>query len=124
MVIIIKIIIIIIIIIAPIIIVITMFLKKLLVSYVIRLVLEYSFSVWNPVGVDLEQDIERVHRPFIKRLHGLSSMPYEDRLVKLQPDSLKNRRKRIELITDYKALLSAIDIDPRTIGVELTITVT
>ena len=101
-----------------------MFLKKLLVSYVIRLVLEYSFSVWNPVGVDLEQDTKRVQRRFIKRLHGLSSMPYEDRLVKLKPDSLKNRRKRIELITDYKALLSAIDIDPRTIGVELTITVT
>ena len=91
-----------------------LFLNKLFVPQV-RPILEYSSPVWKLVGVGLEQDIERVQSHFTKRLRGLYSMPFQNRLVKLQLDSLKDKRKRIDLIVAYTALHSAIDINPRTI---------
>ena len=70
---------------------------------------KYSAPLWNNVGVLLWRDFERLLRCFTKRLYELRSMPNEDRFVKLQLDSLKDRRKHTELIIAFKTLLTTID---------------
>ena len=73
--------------------------------------LEYCSPVWNPV---LKKDIEnlkKVQRKFTKRLPGLKQLPYCQRLVRLQLDSLELRRQRIDLLFTYKQIFGLIDLD-------------
>ena len=55
--------------------------------------------------------VERVQRRFTKRLPGLRFCTYEDRLKKLDLDSLELRRLYIDLITCYKIIFRLIKLD-------------
>jgi hypothetical protein len=92
-----------------------LFIKKLFVAYV-RPMLEYASSLWSPVGTGLVRDIERVQRRFTKRLPGLRSMTYDERLVHLQLESLEVRRRRADLIIVHKALRGHLGVEASRIG--------
>jgi hypothetical protein len=55
--------------------------------------------------------IENVQRRFTKYLPGLSSLPYHQRLAKLNLESLELRRLRIDLVLLYKILFGIICTD-------------
>ena len=68
----------------------------------VRPVLEYGNSVWNPFlcrHIDL---LEGVQRSFTKRLVQVQKLSYEQRLRKLKLPSLEFRRFRGDLIEVYK----------------------
>ena len=46
----------------------------------VRPLLEYNSVIWSPSTIHDIEAIERVHRRFTKRLHGLHSLPYKLRL--------------------------------------------
>ena len=68
----------------------------------VRPILEYGNAVWCPYmrkHIDL---IEGVQKRFTKRIIGMSSLDYEQRLVELQLFSLEYRRLRGDLIEVFK----------------------
>ena len=64
--------------------------------------LEYANPVWSPYLVKDIKRIESVQRQFTKKITGLRSLKYEDRLKKLKLPSLVYRRKRGDMIECYK----------------------
>ena len=78
-------------------------LHKAFIIYV-RPLLEYASEVWNPYQVQDILSIESVQRSYTKRIPGLWSLTYEDRLLKLGLDTLEMRRAKIDLKTCYKIL--------------------
>ena len=78
----------------------------------IRPVLEYCSVVWC---LYLMKDIialEGVQRRFTKRLPGMKSLSYLQRLTKLDLDSLELRRIQADLIFTYKLIFGLTDINP------------
>ena len=68
----------------------------------VRPILEYCSSVWSPVyKCDIDQ-IEAVQRRFTKKLNGLKSMSYEQRLNALNTESLELRRLKLDLVLMFK----------------------
>ena len=67
--------------------------------------------VWSPVyKCDIDQ-IEAVQRRFAKKLNGLKSMSYEQRLNALNKESLELRRLKLDLVLMFKIsrVYTAID---------------
>ena len=56
--------------------------------------------------------LEGVQRRFTKRLPGMKSLSYHQRLTKLDLESLELRRIRADLIFAYKLIFGLIDINP------------
>ena len=54
----------------------------------------------------IKNKIESVQRRFTKRLKGLHSLSYVNRLKALNDDSLELRRLKTDLVTVYKILFS------------------
>jgi len=72
-------------------------LVRAFITYVCPL-LEYNSVTWSH---HLKHDIERlekVQRRFTKRLHDFSSLPYDERLKKLNVDSLEQRKLYFDLL--------------------------
>ena len=65
------------------------FILKLYVAYV-RLILECISVAWNPIGIRLESDLEKVQQTFTKRLCGSNSMDYESRFKHLKLEKLSS----------------------------------
>ena len=66
--------------------------------------LKYCAPAWYPY---LQRDIdlvERVQRRFTKRISGLESLSYEDRLKSLNAMSLRNLRAYASMVVTYKSL--------------------
>ena len=82
-------------------------LMKAFLVYV-RPVLEYASCVWSPQSVGLIKKIESVQRRFTKRFPCCRYMTYNDRLVKLNIDSLELRRLRLDLIYVYKIIFGLV----------------
>ena len=59
------------------------FVWKLYVAYV-RPILECISVAWNPIGIGMESDLEKVQQTLTKRLCGSNSMNYESRLKHLK----------------------------------------
>jgi len=55
--------------------------------------------------------VQRLERRFTKRLPGMRSLTYHQRLTKVKLESLELRRIRADLIFAYK-LIGLIDINP------------
>jgi len=68
----------------------------------VRPILEYCSPVWSPVYKTDVKLLESVQKRFTKKLSGLKHMPYKDRLLFLNTDSLELRRLRSDLATMYK----------------------
>jgi len=80
------------------------------VTYV-RPLLEYNSSVWSP---SLKRDItliEKVQRKFTKRLHGYRDLSYDERLKRLNLDSLELRRIKADLILCYKIIFGVVNLN-------------
>ena len=70
----------------------------------VRPLLEYCSSVWNPHTLCNITKIESVQRAFTKRLSGLSTHTYNDRLRELKLETLEKRRLKNDLVMCYKLL--------------------
>ena len=77
----------------------------------VRPLLEFNSSVWSPYLLKDINLIESVQRRFTKRLPGLYTIDYDERLSRLGLERLETRRIRTDLIITYKTLFGLIDID-------------
>ena len=78
----------------------------------VRSVLEYGSIIWNPCRISLSDMVESVQRRFTRLFPDLSSLPYRERLCKLNLLSLNARRLRYQLIFLYKILNNLVDVNP------------
>ena len=76
----------------------------------IRPLLEYASNVWSPVQIGLIDKLESVQRRYTKRLPGLESLSYSERLTLLDLESLEMRRLRADLVTTYKIIFGLLDV--------------
>ena len=76
----------------------------------VRPILEYCSTVWCPYLVSDINAIEKVQRRFTKRLPGMKSLNYYQRLLKLGLESLELRRIRNDLLFTYKILFGLVDV--------------
>ena len=86
------------------------FLLRLYLVYV-RPLLEYNSSVWPPHTSTDISFLESVQKYFTKRLLGMESLTYDERLVALKLPWLSCRRNRSDLIPLYKIMHNLIDTD-------------
>ena len=75
----------------------------------VRSQLDYAHSVWAPYKIEHIEEIEKVQRRATKRLPGMSSLSYEDRLKKLKLPTLAYRRLRGDLIEIFKIVKGYYD---------------
>lgn len=78
---------------------------KIVYNTYIRPLLEYNQAVCAPLYIKDSDCLERVQRRTTKLVPGLWNMNYEDRLEALNMTTLKDRRKRGDLIEYYKILV-------------------
>ena len=74
----------------------------------VRPLLEYNSPAWSPTLKKHIHSIEDVQRRFTKRLPGLSSYTYHQRLTILKLESLEIRRLRADLALTYKILFGLV----------------
>jgi len=80
------------------------FLRRAYITY-IRPLLEYNTIIWNPSLKKYIDLIENVQRKFTKRIPGLENLAYEERLGRLNLESLEIRRLRSDLVYYHKIFL-------------------
>ena len=68
----------------------------------VRPILEYGNSAWQPCSKTLCKEIENVQRRSTKLLASLRGLTYPERLARLKLPSLEHRRKRGDVIEMYK----------------------
>ena len=68
----------------------------------VRSHLEYCCPLWHPYKIEEIQKIENVQRSFTRRINGMSTYSYWDRLKVLGIMSLQRRRERYILIHTWK----------------------
>ena len=67
--------------------------RKLLFHFIIlRSHLEYANSVWNPYGMGLIKDLEKVQMRATKLVMKLKHLKYKERLERLKLPTLRYRR--------------------------------
>ena len=84
-------------------------LTKAIITYV-RPILEYYTSVWSSHAVSNINKIASCQRWFTKRIKGMSSMQYSERLACLNLEFLQIRRLRCDLLICYKIIHNEITI--------------
>ena len=77
----------------------------------VRPLLEYASTVWSPYQIGDIDKLESVQRHFTKRLQGMHSKSYSDRMKLLGLESLEVRRLRADLLYTYKLLFGHVNID-------------
>jgi len=76
-----------------------------------RPLLEYCSQIWSPRLHKDIYNIECVQRSFTKRLPGLKSLSYTERLLRLNLESLESRRVKADLVLLFKVIHGFVDID-------------
>jgi Reverse transcriptase (RNA-dependent DNA polymerase) len=99
------------------------FLVKIFKAYV-RPIVEYASVVWNPTAVACTGSLEKVQRRFTKRLPGMRTLGYDERLEALHLESLEERRLRAELLMVFSILHNRVALDSDSIGITLSDTST
>ena len=64
----------------------------------VRPLVEYASSVWSPTQINQIIALEKLQKKFTKRLPGLQSMPYKERLSALNLQTLEHRRLICDLV--------------------------
>jgi hypothetical protein len=80
----------------------------------VRPTMEYNTSTWSPYIKEDIKEAESVQRKFTKRVcqrSNISFSDYNDRLVKLNLESLESRRVKNDLLLAYKIIHNLVDID-------------
>ena len=77
----------------------------------VRPILEYCSSVWNPLLKKDKVEIEKVQRRATKIIHEFKDLEYSERLFRLKLDSLNFRRRRADLIQVFKILKNKENVD-------------
>ena len=80
----------------------------------VRPILEYNTCTWSPYRGDDIKAIESVQRTFTRKVcqrANISFNNYNDRLCKLNLESLETRRIKNDLVMLYKIINSIVDID-------------
>ena len=77
---------------------------NLLFKSLARPILEYCSPIWSPHLQSEIDDLEKVQRRATKLVFGLSDVPYEERLKKLDLPTLQYRRTRADIIQTFKIL--------------------
>ena len=68
----------------------------------VRPLLEYNPFIWSPSLIGLINTVENVQRHFTKRIPGLHSLSYAERLYNLKLQSLEHRRLICDLIYCFR----------------------
>ena len=77
----------------------------------IRPLLEYCSSVWNPILKSDQMEIEKVQRRATKLVPCISQLSYSNRLSYLKLDSLAFRRRRTDMIQVFRIIRQIDNID-------------
>ena len=77
---------------------------KLLYKSLVRSLIEYGHSVWNPYRLGIISDLERVQKRATKLVRGCKKLSYSERLHFLDIPTLKFRRIRGDMIEVFKIL--------------------
>ena len=77
----------------------------------IRPHLEYCAPIWSPYLAKDIDALEQVQHCATKLVKSLCTLPYEDRLISLQLQSLYCRRQRGDLIETFKILHNFANVD-------------
>jgi len=77
----------------------------------VRPLLEHNSIVWSPNKIQDIEEIERVQRKFTKRLKGYNRYSYEERLKRLNLQSLELRRLHNDLVWTYKIVFGMVDVN-------------
>ena len=86
----------------------------------IRPILEYASCVQSPSSVYATIELKKVQQRFTKRINGLSNLQYEQRLDRLQLDTLAHRRHISDLILAFKSLHVNVSVLPESLGLQLS----
>ena len=76
----------------------------------VRPILEYCSNVWSPYRLCDIRRLESVQRRFTKKLAGLKSLPYAERLKCLEAESLEMRRIKFDLTMYFKIIHQLVDL--------------
>ena len=76
----------------------------LLYKSLIRPLLEYGQPIWYPYLLRQSRALEKIQRRATKLIPDLKHLPYKERLMRLNMQSLKYRRLRGDLIQVFKII--------------------
>ena len=84
---------------------------RLLYTTLVRPILDYSSTIWNPDQMGVIRELENVQRRATKLIPSLQNLTYSERLQNLNLPSLSYRRNRMDLIMTYKILHEDVAVD-------------
>jgi len=76
----------------------------------VRPLVEYCSQIWSPSYLSDIYKIERVQRRFTRRLKGMNSLSYGQRLNKLKLETLELRRLKFDLLFVFKILNGLVSV--------------
>ena len=82
-----------------------------IIKSMVRPRLEYAAVVWSPHHKKDIQKLEKVQRVATKMIPGLRELTYEERLMRLELPTLRDRRERGDMIMMYKCVRGLERID-------------
>jgi ribonucleases P/MRP protein subunit RPP40 len=80
----------------------------------------YAAPVWSPFLKNDVTAVERVQRRFTKRLAGMSSLTYSERLTALNATTLENERRMADMVLLHRCLHGQCDYKLSDIGIALS----
>ena len=86
-------------------------LRQAYVTY-IRPLLEYACNVWSPYKFKHIRAIEKIQRHFTRRIPAMRDLSYDERLARLNLESLEIRRVRSDLVLYYKIFNGLTNFNP------------
>ena len=80
---------------------------------------EYASVIWTPDDVGSCVQLERIQLRFTRRMFGRNPPAYEERQCALGMPTLQLRRRALDLIFTNKLMHGLIDVDAKTIGLQM-----
>ena len=84
---------------------------KHMYTWYVRIVLESATQVKSPIQKGNIDRIESVQKYFTRRVIGPENLSYQDRLDRLNLESLESRRTKLDLMLFFKVCNEFVNID-------------